>query len=257
MADGLLAAHAATGRADDLVLARGLVDRLVADFWDDASGTLFDTSFEHETTVARPRSLVDSATPAANSVAADVLLRLALITGDADYDRRARSILRAVAPVLERQPSMFGRMLCAVDRSLGHPSDAVIAATGRRAAEPARCDRPLRGRSHPISSSRAWSRTRPRRAGQSSRARRPCAGGPPPSSAAATPARCRPAIRSRPPARSSACPGRGFARYAPSRRGTRGALVDADCRRSDRAERDGLPGAELHRSADDRDDDRR
>ncbi len=130
VADGLLAAHAATGRVDDLVLARGLVDRLVADFWDDASGTLFDTSFEHETTVARPRSLADSATPAANSVAADVLLRLALITGDADYDRRARSILRAVAPVLERQPSMFGRMLCAVDRSLGHPSDAVIAATG-------------------------------------------------------------------------------------------------------------------------------
>ena len=65
-----------------------------------------------------PRSLLDSATPSANAVAADVLLRLALLTGEADYDRRARSILRAVAPALERQPSAFGRMLSAADRAL-------------------------------------------------------------------------------------------------------------------------------------------
>ncbi len=127
LADGLLCAHAALGETSDLLLARALIDRLMTDFWDDASGTLFDTSLEHDMTVARPRSLIDSATPAANSVAADVLLRLALFTGEADYDRRARSILRAVAPALERQPSMFGRMMCAVDRSLGNPSDAVVA----------------------------------------------------------------------------------------------------------------------------------
>jgi len=104
------------------------MDRAVADFWDDPSGIFFDTGPEHEVAVVRPRSLVDSATPAANSVAADVLLRLALLTGEADYDRRARSILRAVSPALERQPLMFGRMLSAVDRSLAQPADAVIAA---------------------------------------------------------------------------------------------------------------------------------
>ncbi len=70
---------------------------------------------------------MDSATPSANAVAADVLLRLALLTGEADYDRRARSILRAVAPALDRQPSAFGRMLSAVDRSLSAPIDAVVA----------------------------------------------------------------------------------------------------------------------------------
>ena len=128
VADGLLAAHAAFGSADDLLLARALMDRAIADFWDDPSGIFFDTGPEHEVAVVRPRSLVDSATPAANSVAADVLLRLALLTGEADYDRRARSILRAVSPALERQPLMFGRMLSAVDRSLAQPADAVIAA---------------------------------------------------------------------------------------------------------------------------------
>ncbi|HET6381249.1 MAG TPA: thioredoxin domain-containing protein [candidate division Zixibacteria bacterium] len=125
--DGLLAAYAALGRADDLLLAAALVDRLISDFWDEASGTLYDTGPEHERTVLRPRGLLDSATPAANSVAADVLLRLALLVGEEDHDRRARSILRAVAPALDRQPSAFGRMLCAADRALGAPVDAVIA----------------------------------------------------------------------------------------------------------------------------------
>ncbi|HEX2140649.1 MAG TPA: thioredoxin domain-containing protein [Candidatus Limnocylindria bacterium] len=127
VADGLLAAHAALGRSEDLVLAAALMDRLVADFWDESSGTLFDTGPEHERTLARPRSMVDGATPSANAVAADVLLRLALLTGEADHDRRARSILRAVAPALDRQPAAFGRMLAAADRALAPAVDAVIA----------------------------------------------------------------------------------------------------------------------------------
>jgi uncharacterized protein YyaL (SSP411 family) len=135
VADGLLAAYAALGDAADLELAVALVDRLLADFWDAQSGTLFDTSAEHDLAVARPRSLLDNATPSANAVAADVMLRLALLTGEADYDRRARSILRAVAPALDRQPSAFGRMLSAVDRALSPPIDAVIA--GDPVGEPA------------------------------------------------------------------------------------------------------------------------
>ena len=127
LADGLLAAYAALGSWEDLLLARRLVDRLVGDFWDKASGTLFDTANEHDRAVARPRSLLDNATPSANAVAADVMLRLALLTGEADYDRRARSILRAVQPALDRQPSAFGRFLSAADRALAEPIDVVIA----------------------------------------------------------------------------------------------------------------------------------
>jgi uncharacterized protein YyaL (SSP411 family) len=127
LADGLLAAYACLGDAAELQLATRLVDRLLADFWDNASGTLFDTATEHDRVVARPQSLLDNATPSANAVAADVLLRLALLTGEADYDRRARSILKAVAPAIERQPSAFGRMLSAADRSLSPLLDAVIA----------------------------------------------------------------------------------------------------------------------------------
>ena len=126
VADGLLAAHAALGDVADLELAAALVQRAVVDFWDDAAGIFFDTSDEHDRVVARPRSLIDGATPAANSVVADVLLRLALLTGEPDHDRRARGILRAAGPALERHPTQFGRMLSAADRSLGEPIDAVI-----------------------------------------------------------------------------------------------------------------------------------
>jgi uncharacterized protein YyaL (SSP411 family) len=127
VADGLLAAYAALGDPADLELAAALMDRAVADFWDEASGTFFDTSDEHDRIVARPRSLIDGATPSANAVAADVLLRLALLAGDAGHDRRARSILRAAAPALDRHPVQFGRMLSAADRALAEPIDAVIA----------------------------------------------------------------------------------------------------------------------------------
>ncbi len=127
VADGLLESYAATGDDADLQLATSLMDRAVAEFWDAESGTFYDTGSEHDLAVTRPRSLIDGATPAANSVAADVLLRLGLLAGDPDYDRRARSILRAAGPAFASRPSQFGRMLCAADRSLGEQIDAVVA----------------------------------------------------------------------------------------------------------------------------------
>jgi uncharacterized protein len=135
VADGLLAAYASLGQAELLRLAERLVRRAIAEFWDDASGTFFDTGSEHDALVARPRSLVDSATPAANSVMADVMLRLAVLLGDEDLDRRARAVIRAVAQAFARQPSMFGRMLAAADRALGEPVDAVV--TGDAAGDAA------------------------------------------------------------------------------------------------------------------------
>jgi uncharacterized protein len=134
VADGLLAAHAALGGPDDLELAVRLMERAIVDFWDEQSGTFWDTSAEHEALVARPRSIIDGATPAGNSTAADVLQRLALITGEPDHDRRARSILRAVAGGLDRQPTAFGRMLCAADRALGEPIDVVVTGVADDAA---------------------------------------------------------------------------------------------------------------------------
>ena len=127
VAEGLLGAHAALGDAEPLALARRLVESAIRDFWDEEAGTFVDTSDEHDRTVARPRGLVDNATPSANAIGADLLQRFALITGEEDLARRAGSIVRAVAPALEHQPSAFGRMLCAADRMIGEAIDVVVA----------------------------------------------------------------------------------------------------------------------------------
>jgi uncharacterized protein YyaL (SSP411 family) len=127
VADGLIDAHAALGDPAPLLLARRLVESAIRDFWDDMAGTFVDTSNEHDRTVARPRGLVDNATPSANAIGADVLQRLALIGGEEEFARQARSIVRAVAAALEHQPSAFGRMLCAADRMIGEAVDVVVA----------------------------------------------------------------------------------------------------------------------------------
>ena len=127
LADGLLGAHAALGDAEPLLLARRLAETATRDFWDDEAGTFVDTSDEHDRTVARPRGLIDNATPSANAIGADLLHRLALLTGEEDFARRASSIVRAVAPALEQQPSAFGRMLSAADRLVGEQVDVVVA----------------------------------------------------------------------------------------------------------------------------------
>ncbi|MGH2462311.1 MAG: thioredoxin domain-containing protein [Candidatus Limnocylindria bacterium] len=127
VADGLLGAYGALGEPGDLALAEALMARLTADFWDEASGTLYDTGPEHEETVVRPRSLLDGAMPSANAIAADVWLRLALVGSDPEHDRRARRILAAAGPSLDRQPSALGRMLSAADRALRPAVDVVVA----------------------------------------------------------------------------------------------------------------------------------
>jgi hypothetical protein len=145
VADGLLSAYAALGEPSHLLLAESLMARLATDFWDEDSGTLFDTGPEHEETVTRPRSLLDGATPGANAMAADVWLRLALLSGEAGHDRRSRRILAAVGSALARQPSAFGKMFGAADRALhpavdvvvaGEPADARSVALRRAAASP-------------------------------------------------------------------------------------------------------------------------
>jgi hypothetical protein len=127
IADGLLAAYAAGGDETDLDLALALADRMLADFWDEPSGTLNDTGPDHELLIVRPRTLVDSATPSATAVAADVILRLAVIRGDADLDRRARRILAGTAANWASQPTAFGRTLSAAERALAEPIDVVVA----------------------------------------------------------------------------------------------------------------------------------
>jgi uncharacterized protein YyaL (SSP411 family) len=61
-----------------------------------------------------------------SSVAADVLLRLAVLTGQQDLERHGVTTIRSVAPLMERYPSGFGRFLGALEFHLGSPVEVAV-----------------------------------------------------------------------------------------------------------------------------------
>jgi uncharacterized protein YyaL (SSP411 family) len=124
--DGLLALHETTLDRRWLDDARRLTAAMVDLFWDRAAEGFFDTGRDHEALVVRPRSLFDSAVPCGSSVAADVLLRLATLTGDAELERRGVETIRSVVPLMARYPSGFGRFLGALDFHLGSPVEVAV-----------------------------------------------------------------------------------------------------------------------------------
>ncbi len=69
--------------------------------------------------MVRPRNLFDNAVPCGSSVAIELLLKIALLTGEEKYERLALRALRPMADLMNRYPTGFGRFLCALDFHLG------------------------------------------------------------------------------------------------------------------------------------------
>lgn len=68
----------------------------------------------------------DGAEPSGNSVAADVLVRLAHLTGDSAFEESATACLRAASGKLKTQPTAAPLMLCALGRWLAGPAHLVM-----------------------------------------------------------------------------------------------------------------------------------
>jgi uncharacterized protein YyaL (SSP411 family) len=77
--------------------------------------------------VIRPKELYDNAVPSGNSAAAEVLLRMALLTGDRELERIGVSAIRLLPEVLGRVPTGFGHALSALDLYLGPSHEVAIA----------------------------------------------------------------------------------------------------------------------------------
>jgi uncharacterized protein YyaL (SSP411 family) len=106
--------------------ARSLAADMIRLFGDTDGGGFFDTGSDAERLVIRPKELFDNAVPAGSSVAAEVLQRLSLFTGDATYESAAVSALRGVRDLLTRAPTGFGRALGAVDLYVSAAKEVAI-----------------------------------------------------------------------------------------------------------------------------------
>jgi uncharacterized protein YyaL (SSP411 family) len=114
-ADGLIKLYEVSGEVRFLREATRLADLMITEFWDEENGGFFFTSNDHEELVVRNKDFSDNATPSGNSVAADILLRLAKFTGDDRYERFAVTTMRLAAAQASRYPQGFGRLLSALE----------------------------------------------------------------------------------------------------------------------------------------------
>src|SRR5438874_1397085 len=99
-------------------------DRL---FFDEKGGGYFSTSGKDKSVVLRMKDDNDSAEPAASSIAALNLLRLAQFRDDKKLEERARKTIGAFAPTVSHFASAMPQLLVALDFSLSKPCQIVIA----------------------------------------------------------------------------------------------------------------------------------
>lgn len=125
-ADGLIELFQVSGEGTYLKEAKLLADVLITEFWDADGGAFFFTANNHEELIVRTKDFYDNAMPSGNSVAADVLLKLAHLVGDEKYRHFAVTVLRLVSPQIRRYPNAFGRVLSALEFYLNPTKEIVI-----------------------------------------------------------------------------------------------------------------------------------
>jgi hypothetical protein len=127
LVEALLTLYESTFEPRWFAAARELADQMIARFADDERGGFFETSSDHEQLVARRKDLEDNPIPAGNSSAAYGLLRLAALSGEHEYERRAEGVLRLLHQIAEQHPQAFAHLLQALDFRLAQTKEVALA----------------------------------------------------------------------------------------------------------------------------------
>jgi len=131
LVDGFTRLYEATGRLRWLEEARATAVLLLDHYWDTVHGGLYTTAHDAEALVARPKDLMDNATPSAASTAAVALLRLAAL-GSADdptterFTSAAHDLLSLLGTVAADSPLAFANLLAAVELDAGGIREVVV-----------------------------------------------------------------------------------------------------------------------------------
>ena len=136
LALGLLALYQADFDPTWFSAAEEIAGHMLERFRDPAGGIFYSTVDDHESLLYRPKDFDDNAVPAGNSVAAEVMVQLSLLTGQDRYRAEAETLLSALAPSMASHPLFFGRLLGVLALHLGNPIE--VAVVGDLASEPAR-----------------------------------------------------------------------------------------------------------------------
>ncbi len=130
-ARGLVALYEATFDLRWLAEAVRLTKIMQSQFADEVRGGFFQTGISHEQLVVRRKDFIDNAIPSGNSMAAELLVRLAKLTGNENYRTVATRIFQIMDAAMAQQPTGFGRMLTALDDLLSPSQEvAIVGALG-------------------------------------------------------------------------------------------------------------------------------
>jgi uncharacterized protein YyaL (SSP411 family) len=127
-----LALYEATGRRTYLERALAWQQALDRDYVNAQTGTYYLTAADAEGLVIRPASTADEATPNHNAVAAQNLIRLAVLAGDDAWRQKADRLIGAIAPLAAENLYMHMALLNAIDLRL-RAAQIVVTGEGLRA----------------------------------------------------------------------------------------------------------------------------
>ena len=125
--DGVIHLYEATLDAKHLDFAIALAKAMLAKFYDAENGGFWQSAADSTDLILRVKDDYDGAEPSGNSVATLALLKLAAITGRADFRQAADATLHLFATRMEKFPQAVPYMLLALDFALGEPRRVVIA----------------------------------------------------------------------------------------------------------------------------------
>ena len=124
---GFLSVYELTFDEQWVIRARSIADAMIEAFWNDEVGAFFDTAFDSERLITRPRDATDNATPSGTSLAVELLLHLAELQQDSEYRRRAVFALETLAEPMTRFPTAFGHLLGCADMEVSGAVEVALA----------------------------------------------------------------------------------------------------------------------------------
>ncbi len=127
-----LAFYEATGKSTYLDHALSWQHALDRDYSNVETGSYYLTAADAEGLVIRPAATTDEATPNHNAVAAQNLIRLAVLAGDDAWREKADRLIGAIAPQVAENLYMHMALLNAIDLRL-RAAEIVVTGEGGRA----------------------------------------------------------------------------------------------------------------------------
>ena len=106
--------YRATADTDHIECAKSLCAKALSDFSDGEGGGFFLYGAEHESLILRPKETYDGAVPSGNSLMADNLVRLSLLTDDEKYSSAAERQMRFLRKEAAQYPTGHAVFLSAL-----------------------------------------------------------------------------------------------------------------------------------------------